>query len=62
MNTPHKAPVTISAGFLGSGNTTIPHKIPSQQRGTGRVHGPERGYVRCERRYLDDRRRTQRSR
>ena len=61
MNIQHKAPFTISAGYLGSGNTTLLNKILSQQRGTGRLHGPESGYIRCERKYPHGRRQTLRS-
>ena len=62
MNTPRKVPVTFLTGSLGSGKTTLLNRIPADQRGTGRVHGPEQGYLRCKRGYPDGRRRTQRSR
>ena len=62
MNTPCKVPVTIFTGFPGSGKNTSLNRILTEQCGTGRVHGPERGYVLCNRGYLDGRRRTQRSR
>ena len=62
MNTPHKTPVTTLTGFIGYGKTTLLKQILTEQRGTGRLHGPEQGYIRCERKYLDGRRRTQRSR
>ena len=55
MNTPCKVPVTIRTGFLGSGKTTPLNRILTEQRGTGRVHGPEQGYLRCKRRYSDGR-------
>ena len=62
MNTPRKAPVTFLTGSLGPGKTALLNQILTDQRGTGRVHGPEQGYLRCKRRYPDGRRRTQRSR
>ena len=62
MDTPHKEPVTVLTGSLGSGKTTLLNRILTDQRGTGRVHGPEQGYLRCKRRYPDGRRGTQRSR
>ncbi len=62
MNVPGKVPVSIPTSFLGSGKTTVSDRILSQQRGTGRVHGPEQGYVRCERKYPGGRRPTQPSR
>ena len=62
MNTPYKAPVTTPTRFIGSVNTTLLNNILRQQRGTGRVHGPERGFIGCERRYLDDNRRARQSR
>ena len=62
MNTSHKVPVATPTGFPGSGKASLLNSILSQQRGTGRVHGPEQGYVRCERRYPDGRRLTLQSR
>ena len=62
MDAPRKVPVTTLNGFRGTGKTTSLNRILSGQRGTGRVRGPEQGYLRCERGYLDDRRRTVRSR
>ena len=62
MNTPRKVPVTTLTGFLGSGKATLINQILTEQRGTGRVHGPEQGYLRCGREYPDGRLRTQRSR
>ena len=61
MDTPRKVPAAILTGFLGSGKATLPNRILTEQRGTGRVHGPEQGYVRCERGYPYGRR-AQRSR
>ena len=61
MNTQRKVPVDILTGFLGSGKTTPLNRILTEQRGTGRVHGPGKGYLRCERGYLEGRRQTQRS-
>ena len=62
MNTPHKVPASVLAGSLGSGKTASLSRILSEQRATGRVHGPEQGYVRCERKYPVSRRPGQRSR
>ena len=62
MNTPRKVPVTILAGCRGSGKTALLNQALTEQRGTGRVHGPAKGYLGCEREYPDGRRRTQRSR
>ena len=62
MDTPRKVPVSIDAGFLGSGKTTLLSRILTEGRGTGRVHGPAQGYLRCKREYPDGRRRTQQSR
>ena len=62
MNTSPKVPVTTLNGFPGSGKTTLLNRILAEQEGTGRVHGPERGYVRCERKYPGGSRRTQWSR
>lgn len=59
MDTPQKVPVSILASFPGAGNATSLNRTQGQQPGAGRVHGPERGYVLCERRYLASRRRTQ---
>ena len=57
-----KVPVTVPTGYPGSGKTATLNRILSQQRGVGGVHGPERGYIRCERKYPDGRRQTQVSR
>ena len=62
MNTPRKAPVTTLTGFRGPGETALLNRTLTEQRGTGRVSGPEKGYIPCERRYPDGRRRPQRSR
>ncbi len=62
MNTQHKEPVAINAGLPGPGKRNLPNSVLGEQRGTGRVHGPEQGYRRCERRYPNGRLRTQRSR
>ena len=62
MDTPRKAPVSILAGFLGSSTTTLLSRVLTEGRGTGRVHGPAQGYLRCKREYPDGRRRTQQSR
>ncbi|MCY4364862.1 MAG: hypothetical protein OXE17_01340 [Chloroflexi bacterium] len=62
MNTQQKALDTIISGVHGSGKATFPHSVLGEQRGTGRVQAPEQGYRPCEHRYLEDRRRTQRSR
>ena len=62
MNTPRKAPVNNLSGFRGPGETALLNRTSTDQRGTGRVNGPEKGYIRCERRYPDGRRRPQRSR
>ena len=59
MNTPSKVPVTFLTGSLGSGKTALLNRILSDQRGTGHVHGPEQGYVRCKRGHPDGRLRTQ---
>jgi hypothetical protein len=61
MNAPQKVPVAIPTGSFSSGKATLPGRILSEQRGTGRVHGPEQGYVRCERKYPVSRRLSQRS-
>ena len=62
MNTQHQVPVTTLAGFLGSGKTTPLKRILTEQRATGRVLGPEKGYLRCERGHLESRRQSQRGR
>ena len=62
MSTQHKEPVAIIAGLPGPRKRILPNSVLSEQRGTGRVHGPEQGYRRCERRYPNGRLRTQRSR
>ena len=59
MNTPRKVPDTILTGALVSGKTTLLSRILTEQRGTGRVHGPDQGYIRCKRGYPDGRRGTQ---
>ena len=61
MNTPSKVPVTFLTGSLGSGKVALLNRILTEQRGTGRVNGPEQGYLRCKRRYPDRRHRTQAS-
>ncbi len=62
MDTPRKVPVSIDAGFPCSGKTTLLSRVLTEGRGTGRVHGPAQGYLRCKREYHDGRRRTQPSR
>ena len=59
MNAQRKVPVSVLADFPGSGKTTLLNQILVGQSGTGRVRGPEKGYVRCEREYLAGRRRTE---
>ena len=62
MNPQRKVPVRVFTGFLSSGNTTLLNQILAEQRGTGRVRGPEKGYVRCGREYPTARRQAQQSR
>ena len=58
MNTQRKAPATALAGLPGSGTAVLLSRILAEERGTGRVHGPQRGYVRCGREYPAGRPRT----
>jgi len=59
MYTPRKASVTVFTAVRGSGKTTLINQILTGQRGNARVTGPERGYLSCERRYPEGRRRNQ---
>ncbi|MDE2780909.1 MAG: hypothetical protein OXI91_14715 [Chloroflexota bacterium] len=59
MDTSRSAPDTVFSVFPGSGKNTPPDQILTRQRGTARVNGPEQGYINCDRRRPDVRRRTQ---
>lgn len=62
MTTQRKAPVTALAGSPGSGKAAPVGRILTEEQGTGRVHGPVRGYIRCGREYPAGRPRSQRGR